>query len=344
MQESYYVGLDVHKRKISYCLMEADGRVVEEGELAPLPLGGRCCSSGGSESLERPWIGALEATLFSEWIYDLLEPYSQELKVAHPGSMLKALSAGKHKNDRIDARKITDLLRCDLLVQSYVPPAEIRELRRVLRYRNLMVSQMVQLKNRISGLLMETGVQYNQKRLHGQRYFRQLMSQLQEVPESVVQLLNLSHDSMRSLQQIERDLLRGLCEQPCVGRRVELLMTIPAVGVVTALTWVLEVGEVSRFRAIRHAVSYCGLCSGQKQSAGKDRSSPISKHRNRHLQRVLVEAAKLAPRYSPQLAAVAQTQRQKGNHNRATLAVARKLVAYLMAVDRSGRPFSVASI
>ncbi len=339
MQESYYVGLDVHKRKISYCLMEADGRVVEEGELAAR----REVLQQWAESLERPWIGALEATLFSEWIYDLLEPYSQELKVAHP-AMLKALSAGKHKNDRIDARKITDLLRCDLLVQSYVPPAEIRELRRVLRYRNLMVSQMVQLKNRISGLLMETGVQYNQKRLHGQRYFRQLMSQLQEVPESVVQLLNLSHDSMRSLQQIERDLLRGLCEQPCVGRRVELLMTIPAVGVVTALTWVLEVGEVSRFRAIRHAVSYCGLCSGQKQSAGKDRSSPISKHRNRHLQRVLVEAAKLAPRYSPQLAAVAQTQRQKGNHNRATLAVARKLVAYLMAVDRSGRPFSVASI
>ncbi len=169
MQESYYVGLDVHKRKISYCLMEADGRVVEEGELAAR----REVLQQWAESLERPWIGALEATLFSEWIYDLLEPYSQELKVAHP-AMLKALSAGKHKNDRIDARKITDLLRCDLLVQSYVPPAEIRELRRVLRYRNLMVSQMVQLKNRISGLLMETGVQYNQKRLHGQRYFRQL--------------------------------------------------------------------------------------------------------------------------------------------------------------------------
>ncbi len=131
MQESYYVGLDVHKRKISYCLMEADGRVVEEGELAAR----REVLQQWAESLERPWIGALEATLFSEWIYDLLEPYSQELKVAHP-AMLKALSAGKHKNDRIDARKITDLLRCDLLVQSYVPPAEIRALRRVLRYRD----------------------------------------------------------------------------------------------------------------------------------------------------------------------------------------------------------------
>lgn len=339
MQKRYYVGLDVHKRTISYCVKEKDGRVVKEEEVPAR----RAALRTWAEGLDRPWIGALEATLFTDWIYDLLSPYSEELKVAHP-AMLKALSAGKHKNDRIDARKIADLLRCDLLVQSYMPPAEIRELRRVLRYRNLMVSQMVQLKNRISGLLMETGVEYNQKKLHGQRYFRRLMSELQEVPDSVVQLLELGHDSMRTLQRLERQLIGGLCEQPCLQRRVELLMTIPAVGVVTALTWALEVGEVSRFRAIRHAVSYCGLCSGQKQSAGKNRSGPISKHRNRHLQRVLVEAAKLAPRYSPQLASVSERERQKGNHNRATLAVARKLVAYLMAVDRSGRRFTAPCI
>ncbi len=336
MKERYYVGLDVHKRTISYCVKEAGGQVVREGRVAAR----RAALKSWAESLDRPWIGALEATLFSEWIYDLLEPYSEELKVAHP-AMLKALSAGKHKSDSIDSSKIADLLRCDLLVQSYVPPAEIRQLRRVLRYRHLMVTQMVQLKNRISGLLMETGVEYDQKKVHGQRYFRRLMSELEEVPESVVQLLGLGHDSMRTLQQIERRLLGGLCEQDCLQRRVELLMTIPAVGVVTALTWALEVGEVSRFRAIRNAVSYCGLCAAQNSSAGKDRPGPISKHRNPHLQRVLVEAAKLAPRYSPQLAALSERERNKGNVNRATLALARKLVAYLMAVDRSGRPFEI---
>jgi len=56
---------------------------------------------------------------------------------------------------------------------------------------------------------------------------------------------------------------------------------------------------------------------------------------------MLVEAAKLAPRYNPQLAAVHERELAVGDHNRATLAVARKLVAYLMAVDRSGKPFQV---
>jgi transposase len=61
------------------------------------------------------------------------------------------------------------------------------------------------------------------------------------------------------------------------------------------------------------------------------------------LQWVLGEAAKLAPRWNPELAAVHARELQPGNRNRATLAVARKLVAYLLAVDQSGQPFQVRS-
>jgi len=59
------------------------------------------------------------------------------------------------------------------------------------------------------------------------------------------------------------------------------------------------------------------------------------------LQTTLIEAAKMAPRFSPELAILYDKERQKGNANRATLAVARKLVAYLMAVDRGQRNFQV---
>jgi transposase len=70
-------------------------------------------------------------------------------------------------------------------------------------------------------------------------------------------------------------------------------MTIPAIGHVTALTWVLEVGEVERFHSVKQAISYCGLCSGEKTSADTSRRMPISKQRHRHLQTVLLEAAHL---------------------------------------------------
>jgi hypothetical protein len=100
----------------------------------------------------------------------------------------------------------------------------------------------------------------------------------------------------------------------------------------------LEIGDVTRFHSLKQAISYCGLCGEEKSSADKVMRTPISKQRNKHIQRVLVEAAKLAPRQNHELALVYEKEKQKGNGNRATLAVARKMVAYLLAVDRRQKP------
>jgi len=334
MKSQYYVGLDVHKKSISFCVKDERGEIHREGKMAST----RAQLDRWSQQLPGAWIGALEATLFTEWIYDHLKPRAVELKVAHP-ARLKALIAGKKKNDRIDARILADLLRCNLLPTVHMLPAELRELRRMLRYRNLLVSETTRLKNRMAGLLMETGVEYNKQRLHGQRYFQQLVSSLEEVPDSVIGLLKMSRNSLDFLKALERRLIRTLLEHEQLRHRVELLQSIPAVGVIVALTWALEIGEVSRFRTISQALSYCGLTSRQHESAGVNKRGPLSRQRNKYLQRVLVEAAKLAPRFHPPLEVVYHRQRQKGNPNRATLAVARKLVAYLMAVDRRQQPF-----
>src|SRR5258705_13569232 len=90
----------------------------------------------------------------------------------------------------------------------------------------------------------------------------------------------------------------------------------------------LNGNEAGRCTTIRRTETsnYCGLCSAQRSSADKLLRMPISKQRNKHIQQTLVEAAKLAPRYSHELALVYERERQRGNKNRATLAVARKMV------------------
>jgi len=331
-----YIGFDIHKKTISFCVKARDGTILEEGTIPAL----RNKLLAWAKARPRPWMGAMEATLFTGWIYDLLKPFAQALQVAHP-PMLKAIAAAKKKNDKVDARMIADLLRCNLLPECYMAPVAIRDLRRMLRYRNLVVRQTTRMKNRIAGLLMETGTAYNKERLHGKAYFSELLGSLQEVPRSVVELLQLSRGQVEFFAAIQRRLLKGLREHPELSQRVMRLESIPGVGEILALSWALEVGEVDRLPSIAQAVSYCGLTSAQHSSAGKEQRGPISKQRNRHLQTILIEAAKLAPRYNPQLAAVHQRELQRGNRNRATLAVARKLVAYLMAVDRSGQPFQM---
>jgi transposase len=69
--------------------------------------------------------------------------------------MLRAIATAKKKNDRIDANKIADAIRCDFLPECYMAPTKIRERRRTLRYRNLLVRQMVQMKNKTSVLLRD---------------------------------------------------------------------------------------------------------------------------------------------------------------------------------------------
>jgi transposase len=98
-------------------------------------------------------------------------------------------------------------------------------------------------------------------------------------------------------------------------------------------------GDISRFRSIRQAISYCGLRGDETRSAEKVVRTPRSRQRNKHIQSCLVEAAKLEPRYDHDLALVNENEKKKGNANRATLAVARKMVACLMAVDREQRDF-----
>ena len=201
------------------------------------------------------------------------------------------------------------------------------------------VRQMVQMKNRISGLLMETGVSHNKQRLHKVGYFRELLSTNKEVGESIRPLLRLSRDTIVRCQKTEYALVSSLQRDPLLSERIKLLRTVPGVGPITALTWALEIGDVSRFRSIKQAISYCGLCGEEKSSADTVLRTPLSKQRNKHIQHVLIEAAKLVPRQNPELALVYEKEKQKGNANRATLAVARKMVAYLLAVDRGKRAF-----
>jgi transposase len=162
----YYLGLDVHKKTIRYCVKDASGQVQREGTIGAthreLDL--------WIQTLPQPRIMAMEATIFTGWIYDHLLPHAEQMKVAHP-LILRAIAAAKEKNARIDAGKIADYPALRFLPECHFASTEIRDRRRTLRYRHSLVCQMVQMKNRISNLLMETGVSHNKRRLHKVGYF-----------------------------------------------------------------------------------------------------------------------------------------------------------------------------
>ena len=311
-----YVGLDVHKKTISYCVKQADGTILDEGKIDAT----RKELYSFADRLPRPWAVAMEATLFTGWIYDFLKPHADELKVGQ-SYMLRAICAAKKKNDRLDARKLADALRCDWFPEVYMPPAQVRELRMALRYRNKLTREETRMKNKTAGLLMEAGAEYNKKKLHGKRYFDTLLDELDYVPESVREMARMSHESVKYFEAQQKRLVWELRENPALKERVERLMSIPGVGEITALTWALEIDDPHRFSNRKKAISYCGLCSGQDESGGKTRRNPLSKQRNKHLQTTLIEAAKIATKLEPATRVCLQQgegtgRKQKRSHHR----------------------------
>lgn len=125
--------------------------------------------AGLLERFPQPWVAGLEATIFSPCIYDHIRAQVGSMKVAH-SMMLKAIAAGKRKNDRVDARKIAELLRCD-----YFPECHMAGQRSVIgaaccAFETCLARQAVRMKNKVNGLLMETGIEFNKGKLHQKRY------------------------------------------------------------------------------------------------------------------------------------------------------------------------------
>lgn len=133
---------------------------------------------------------------------------------------------------------------------------ELRELRRILRYRNMIVRTATKMKNKMSGLLMEVGATYSKEKLHRRKYFNNLLERVEDVPDSVKDMLKLSRSSLEMFEAVQKKLIHTLREDKLIHARVKRLMSIKGVGEVMALTWVLETGDSSRFPSARQAISY----------------------------------------------------------------------------------------
>jgi len=182
---------------------------------------------------------------------------------------MKAICSGKKKSDKLDARTLADLLRCDMFPLAYVIPPELEGLRRQLRFRRLVVQETTVFKNRTSSRLLETGIEYEKRRLHGKRFFKNLLTDNEFIDSELRPLLQHSRNPIESLEGVNDRILGTLTRHLQLKQRVLPLSAIPGVGPVTALTWALEVAEPQRFPSIKKAVSYAGLCSEPRESAGR---------------------------------------------------------------------------
>jgi transposase len=134
------------------------------------------------------------------------------------------------------------------------------------------------------------------------------------------------NDRIVRLGKTESALVRSLERDSLLVERGERLMTIPAVGPITALTWALEIGDVRRFFLDQKSHQLLRAVRGREEFGEHRAAHAAIKATQQAFADDADRSTKMAPRNSPELAMLYDKEKQKGNANRATLAVARKLV------------------
>jgi transposase len=282
-----YAGLDLSRRRLDYCLLDAEGATVDVGAAPPdadglLSLSDRLARHGEQV------LAAIESMNGARFVHDRLELAGWQVEIAD-AQKVKGLAPLACKTDRIDARVLAELARRDLVPAIWLPDPRVRAERERARWRLHLVRHRSSLKQRVHAVLLTHGTPCPVSDLFGVRG-RQLLAKL-GLPEpwqgTIEASLRLIDDLDREIAGCERELRRLGADH----HYIPLLMTVPGIGWVLGYTIAAELGDISRFPTPRKLTGYSGLCPRVYQSGERDLRGPLSKQGPRYLRWALVEAA-----------------------------------------------------
>lgn len=315
-----FIGLDVHREFCEVAIAE-EGRVRSAGRVrtrrAELELFAQ--SLGSDDEV------ALESTGGAHAIARILEAHVGRVVVVNP-KKLRQISEAKAKTDRLDARRLAELLAAGYVAEVWCPDERTRVLRRFVGRRAQLVRQRTRAKNEIAAalqrnLLDRPGV-YDLAGGRGRRFLEDL-----ELPDDERQTVE---GCLRQVDFLDEEIVavnRALAQAAVGSEEIRRLMTVPGVNLQTAVTFMACVGDIGRFADPRKLVSYLGLDPRVRQSGEEPtRYGHISKEGASEARHMLCEAAWIVVRYPSPLRAFGERIRARRGAGIATVAVARKLV------------------
>jgi transposase len=334
-----YVGLDVHKRVVEVCILDATGKVLHRERF---DLSRDTLLDFAKTKLTPQDRVALEATTNCWVVARFLAPFVAEVVVSNP-LVTKAIAEAKVKTDKVDALVLAQLLRCDFLPRVWQPDEATSLLRELTSRRTALVQDRTAVRNRIHSLLAVRLIVEPSGALFGSSG-RAWLDALDEKQLGSQGRLLLDAD-LRQHDALEREidgLEDELARRGYSDARLKLLMTLPGVSVTVAQTLLAALGDVSRFRDGDHAASYLGLVPRTRQSADRCYHGPITKAGNSHGRWCMIQAAHCVTRHPGPLGYFFSKLAKRKNYNVAVVATARKLVVIAWHMLTHNEPYRYA--
>lgn len=280
-----YVGLDVSQRETSVCVVNETGQAIFEGRAKSDPGDLSKLLRKHAPLAER--IG-FETGAMASWLWHELRRVDLPIVCIDARHAHAALSVRMNKSDRNDARGLAELVRVGWYREVKIKSEESQKVRAILVARFRLVSMRRDIENQVRSLIKECGLLF--PRAIGQQFRNQIGELLGEDHQllNVIEPLLSIHEHICKEQSNFDDEVRRLAESDETTYR---LMTVPGVGVVTALTFRHTIDDPSRFRSASTVGAYLGLTPRRNQSGETDTNGKISRWGDRLLRTYLFEAA-----------------------------------------------------
>jgi transposase len=285
--------------------------------------------------LATPVLIGMEATGNSHWLVDVLAELGHELWVGDAGQ-IRASYVRRQKTDKRDAGHLLKLLVEGRFPRIWMPSSEVRDLRQLLSHRHKLVVIRARVKNELQHLCLNKGVQ--RKRKLWTKLGQQMLCELPLRPWAG----RRRDDLLGLMAMLDRQigpLDEAVKAEAQRDKMALLLQTQPGVGPITALAYVLTMGDVTRFPRGKQVASYLGLIPREHSSGGRQHLGAISKQGNRMLRMLLVEAAQTAVRLDPEFRKEYQHRCHQKPKAVAKVAAARKLAVRLYWMLRTKQAY-----
>jgi len=322
--EKLFIGIDVHKLTWHVTIRNEDVELFSGGIPGHWRAFKRLLARYEGQQVQAVY----EAGYFGFWLHDYLEEAGIDCLVTPP-SLLPIEYGNRVKTDRRDSRKLAHLLAKGMLRRVWVPTKEERFHRQVVRRRRQLVRDCVRVQSRIKAELQFYGIEIGSPKGKWSRVYFDNLCRIRFkdrwMQRSFKHLLEYYVFLEKQIKK-QTQLLKELSKTDKYRDRVNILMSIPGVGLITSMEILLELQDVSRFRRADQIAAYVGLTPSQYSSADKIRMGRITAIGKNTLRSVLVEASWMLISRDKELRERYERIKLRAGGKRAIVAIARSLL------------------
>lgn len=321
-----HIGVDLHKTNFVACFIEADD--TQQIETYPLTRAGLARFTRQLNAQDEV---AVEATQNVHYFYDQVRAHVSRVAVVDT-YRFGVIAKSKKKTDKADAAALARFLKLGWLPEVPVPSEQVRTLRQLLQARETLVSMRTKLKNMAHAAFSRNGIALTRAAFASRSSRVRLMSR-NDLPAADLLVL---HTCLRQIEQLDAE-IKGIEEEVTrhgqTLKGLRRLLQVHGLNLLSAISLLAEIGDISLFDTSKQLVSYAGLATSTKQSSETTRHGGITKRGRKRLRTVCIQAvlAMVNRTQTPLMEFYQKKKREKGA-GKAICATARKLLTVIFVM------------